>query len=180
MPSRVFAPVNRRFAWRLLLPMLPITGISGVGALPNLWKNIAPAIEAWVGGAAAHNLQPYFATSFVFSALGVIFFTMILSRQVDIQLVYFAGRTSFALSFLWFVCAVMSLLPHSLMDLHRVFIVIVVVATVLSQFVGDGTIRYYWRNGHYGDFGTEVVFIATYLAFAWPPLHFALTGGNLP
>jgi uncharacterized integral membrane protein len=179
-PRLVFAPVNRRVAWKLLVPMLLITGISGAGAkeqaLPNLWKDIVPAIEANVQHGATRDVQPYFAASFVLSALGILFLVMILSRAVDIQLAYFAGRASFALSFLWFVCAVMSLLPSSLMGLHRVFIVLVVAATVGSQFVRGGTIRYYWEKSHYGDLATQVVFIGTYLALAWLPLRFALTG----
>jgi hypothetical protein len=160
--------------------MLLITGLSGAGAkeqaLPNLWKDIVPAIEANVRHGATHDIQPFFAASFVFSVLGIVFLTMILSRAVDIQLVYFAARASFALSFLWFVCAVMSLLPASLMGLHRVFIVLVVAATVGSQFVRSGTVRYYWENRHYGDLATQVVFISTYLALTWLPLRFALTG----
>lgn len=47
-PYLVFAPVNKRLAWGLLVPMLLVTGISGAGAkdmaLPNLWKDILPAI----------------------------------------------------------------------------------------------------------------------------------------
>jgi hypothetical protein len=101
---------------------------------------------------------------------------MVLSRAVDIQLAYFAGRASFALSLLWFTCAVMSLLPPSLMGLHRVFVVLVVLATLGSQFIRGGTIRYYWDQRYYGDLATQVVFVGTYLAFAWFPLHFALTG----
>ena len=180
LPRLVFSPVNRTVAWRLLLPMLVVTGISGVGAkeqaLPSLWKQILPAIEENVHSGAVHDVQPYFAASFVFSILGILFLVMILSRAVDIQLAYFAGRASFALSFLWFICAVMSLLPGSLMGLHRVFLILVVAATVGSQFIRGGTVRFYWNEGHYGDLAAQVVFIGTYLAFAWLPLRFALTG----
>jgi hypothetical protein len=157
-----------------------VTGISGAGArekaLPNLWKEILPAIERNVDHGAVVDIQPYFAASFVFSVLGILFLVMVLSRAVDIQLAYFAGRASFALSFLWLVCATMSLLAASLMDLHRVFVVLVVVATLGSQFVRGGTVRYYWSERHYGDLATQVMFIGTYLAFAWLPLKFALTG----
>ena len=101
---------------------------------------------------------------------------MVLTRAVDIQLLYFAGTASFALSSLWFVCAIMSLLPASWMGLHRVFVIIVVVATIGSQFIRGGTVRYYWSTRRFGDLATQVVFIGTYLAFAWIPLRFALTG----
>lgn len=179
LPRLVFAPVNRRVAWRLLAPMLLITGFSGAGAkeqaLPSLWRDIVPAITENVNG-ATHDVRPYFAAAFVFSILGILFLLMILSRAVDIQLAYFAGRASFALSFLWFVCAVMSLLPDSLMGLHRIFVVLVVLATVGSQFIRGGTVRYYWSNGHFGDLATQVVFIGTYLALTWLPLRFALIG----
>ncbi|HUP62698.1 MAG TPA: hypothetical protein VNA69_20015 [Thermoanaerobaculia bacterium] len=180
IPRLVFSPVNKDVAWRLLLPMLVVTGISGVGAkeqaLPGLWKEILPAIETNLLHGAAHNVQPYFAASFVFAILGILFLVMILTRAVDIQLAYFAGRASFALSFLWFICAVLSLLPNSFMGLHRVFVVLVVAATVGSQFIRGGTITYYWTQRHYGDLVTQVIFIGTYLAFAWLPLRFALTG----
>jgi uncharacterized integral membrane protein len=180
LPRLVFAPVNRRVAWRLLLPMLVVTGISGIGAqkqaLPSLWKQILPAIEENVHSGSVHNAQPYFAASFVFSVVGILFLVMVLSRAVDIQLAYFAGRASFALSFLWFLCALMSLLPESLMGLHRIFIICAALATLGSQFIRGGTIRYYWREGHFGDLGVQIVFIGTYLTFAWLPLRFALTG----
>jgi uncharacterized integral membrane protein len=180
IPRLVFSSVNRSVAWRLLVPMMFVTGISGAGAkemaLPNLWQDILPAIERNVGPGATPDMQPYFAAAFVFSVLGILFLVMVLSRAVDIQLVYFAGRASFALSLLWLVCAVMSLLPPSLMGLHRVFVVLVVVSTVGSQFVRGGTVRYYWSEGHYGDLATQVVFMGTYLAFAWLPLRFALSG----
>jgi O-antigen ligase len=49
IPRLVFSSVNKTLAWRLLVPMLLVTGISGAGAkeqaLPNLWKEIVPAIE---------------------------------------------------------------------------------------------------------------------------------------
>jgi hypothetical protein len=176
----VFSAVNKKVAWRLLFPMMLVTGISGIGAkemaLPNLWQEILPAIEENVHHGAALNLQPYFAAAFVFSILGILFLVMVLTRAVDIQLLYFAGKASFALSFLWLVCAVMSLLPASLMGLHRIFVIIVVLATIGSQFKRGGTIRYYWSGRHYGDFATQVVFIGTYLALAWLPLKFALIG----
>src|SRR4051812_19834341 len=98
IPRLVFSPVNKRVAWRLLLPMLVVTGISAAGAkeqaLPSLWKNILPAIEENVGHGATHNIQPYFGASFVFAVLGILFLIMILTRAVDIQLVYFAARAS--------------------------------------------------------------------------------------
>src|ERR1051326_2870363 len=182
LPRLVFTPVNKKVAFRLMAPMLVVTGISGIGAqklaLPNLWKNIGPAIEANVGRDVTHHIQPFFAASFVFAILGILFLVMILSQAVDIQLAYFAGRASFALSFLWFICAVMSLLPASLMGLHRVFVVLVVASTVGSQFIRGGTIRYYWMKRHYGDLATQVIFIGTYLALAWLPLRFALTGSR--
>jgi uncharacterized integral membrane protein len=180
IPLLVFSSVNKRVAWRLLLPMLVVTGISGAGAkekaLPSLWKEILPAIEENVRHGAMHDVQPYFGASFVFAILGILFLVMVLSRAVDIQLAYFAGRASFALSFLWFICAVMSLLPASLMGLHRIFVVLVVLATLGSQFIRGGTIKFYWDQHYYGDLATQVVFIGTYLAFAWLPLRFALTG----
>lgn len=179
-PDLVFSPVNKEVAWRLLVPMMLVTGISGIGAkqmaLPNLWQEILPAIEKNVHHGATIDLQPYFAAAFVFSILGILFLVMVLTRAVDIQLLYFAGAASFALSFLWLVCAVMSLLPASLMGLHRVFVVIVVLATIGSQFVRGGTVRYYWGRSHYGDLATQVVFIGTYLALSWLPLKFALIG----
>lgn len=179
IPRLVFSPVNKRLARWLLASMMLVTGISGLGAkekaLPNLWTEILPAIERNAHGAAL-DIQPYFAASFVFSILGILFLVMILSRSVDIQLVYFAGQASFALSLLWLVCAVMSLLPSSLMGLHRVFIVLVVLATLGSQFVRGGTVRYYWTGKHYGDLAAQVVFIGSYLTLAWIPLKFALSG----
>lgn len=180
IPRLVFSSVNKRVALRLLLPMVVVTGISGVGAkeqaLPSLWNEILPAIEENVRQGATRSVQPYFAASFVFAILGILFLVMVLSHAVDIQLAYFAGRASFALSLLWFTCAVMSLLPPSLMGLHRVFVVLVVLATLGSQFIRGGTIPYYWDQRYYGDLATQVVFIGTYLAFAWLPLRFALTG----
>lgn len=180
IPRLVFSPVNKRVVRRLLLPMLIVTGISGAGAkeqaLPSLWKTIIPAIEANVQHGAMRDVQPYFAAAFVFAILGILFLIMILTRAVDIQLMYFAGRASIGLSFLWFICAVLSLLPGSFMGLHRVFIVLVVAATLAMQFVRGGTIRYYWDRRHYGDLATQIIFIGTYLAFAWLPLRFALIG----
>src|ERR1051326_6293007 len=134
-PRLVFSSVNKKVAWRLLVPMMLVTGISGIGAkemaLPNLWQEIPSAIEKNVQHGVMSNLQPFFAAAFVFSILGILFLVMVmvLTRAVDIQLLYFAGTASFALSFLWFVCAIMSLLPASWMGLHRVFVIIVVVAT---------------------------------------------------
>jgi uncharacterized integral membrane protein len=180
LPRYVFSSVNRRLAWGFLVSMLVITGISGPGAgrlaLPSLWGQIIPAIEKNVHTGHVHDLQPYFAVSFVFAVIGILFFVMILSRAVDIQLLYFAGRASFALSFLWLVCALMSLLPESLMGLHRIFVILVVAGTVASQFIRGGTIVYYWAKSYYGDLAAQVVFIGTYLAFAWLPLRLALTG----
>lgn len=180
LPRLVFSSVNRTLAWRLLIPMMLLTGIGAAGAkqmaLPNVWHEIIPAIEKNVGHGASISIQPYFAAAFVFSVLGILFMVMILSRAVDIQLVYFAGRASFALSLVWIVCAVMSLLPASLMGLHRVFVVLVVGATLGSQFVRGGTVKYYWMRRYYGDLATQIVFIGTYLAFAWLPLRFALFG----
>jgi len=179
LPRLVFAPVNKKVALRLLVPMLVVTGISSAGAkeqaLPSLWRNIVPAIEKNIQQ-GTHNVQPYFAASFVFAVVGILFLVMILTRAVDIVLVYFAARASFALSFLWFICALMSLLPGSLMGLHRVFIVLIVAFTLGSQFTRGGTIRYYLDEHHYGDFATQVVVIGTYLAFAWLPLRLAIIG----
>lgn len=179
-PHHIFSSVNKKLAWRLLAPILIVTGISGAGAkekaLPNLWQEILPAIEKNVHQGATSDLQPFFAAAFVFSILAILFLVMILSRAVDIQLAYFAARASFALSLLWLVCAVMSLLPSSLMGLHRIFVVLVVAATIGSQFVRGGTVKYYWNGRHFGDLAIQVVFIGTYLAFAWLPLKFALIG----
>lgn len=176
IPNLVFSSVNRKVAWRLLVPMMLVTGLSGAGALPNLWQQILPAIEKNVKTGATIDMQPYFAVAFVFSILGILFMVMILSRGVDIQLLYFAGSASFALSLVWFICAVMSLLPASLMGVHRIFIFLVVAASVGSQFVRGGTVHYYWSERYYGDLATQIVFIGTYLALAWLPLKFALTG----
>jgi hypothetical protein len=177
-PRLVFSSVNKKLAWRLLVPMLVVTGISGAGsgkfALPSLWGQILPALRQNVHPDTSVALQPYFAVAFIISMLGIVFLVMVISRVIDIQLFYFAGSASFALSLLWFVCAIMSLLPVSLMGLHQVFVVLVVLATIAAQFVKGGTIRYYWRGGHYGDLATQVVFIGTYLALAWLPLKFAL------
>jgi hypothetical protein len=180
LPRLVFSSVNKRLAWGLLIPVMVLTGISGVGAkekaLPSLWGDILPAIQKNVGHEPVYNIQPYFAAAFVFSVLGILFMVMILSRAVDIQLVYLAGRASFALSLLWVVCAVMSLFPASLMGLHRIFVILVVAATLCSQFVRGGTLTYYRKEKYYGDFITQIVFVGTYLAFAWLPLKFALFG----
>ncbi|MEZ4862265.1 MAG: hypothetical protein R3C14_13190 [Caldilineaceae bacterium] len=180
MPNLIFSSVNKKLAWRLLLPMMIITGISGVGGqekvLPNLWDEILPAIERNVEYGAANDMAPYFAASFVFSILGILFLIMVLTRAVDLQLVYLAGRASFALSLLWLVCALMSVLPPSLMGLHRIFIVLIVAATIASQFIRGGTIKYYWMREHYGDLVVQIVMLATYMVFAWIPLRFALTG----
>ena len=179
-PHLIFSSVNKKLAWRLLAPILIITGISGVGAkgrvLPNLWQEIPAAIEKNVHQGATADLQPFFSAAFVFSVLAILFLVMIISRAVDIQLVYFAARASFALSLLWLVCAVMSLLPASLMGLHRIFVVLVVAATIGSQFVRGGTMKYYWNKRYFGDLAIQVVFTGTYLALAWPPLKFALIG----
>jgi hypothetical protein len=181
-PHLVFSPVNKKLALRLLAPIMLVTGLSVVGAkekaLPNLWQEIPAAIEKNVHQGAMTDIQPFFAAAFVFAILAILFLVMILSRALDIQLLFFAAQASFALSLLWVVCAVMSLLPPSLMGLHRVFIVLIVAFTILSQFIRGGTIRYYWSRRHLGDLATQTLFIGTYLAFAWPPLKFALSGGH--
>lgn len=176
MPDLIFAPVNKKPAQQLLLAMLVVTGLSGAGAntaLPNLWH-----IPDWLSqhGAPGDMLKASFATSFIFSVLGVLFLIMILTRVADLQLLYLASGASFALSFLWLVCAVMALLPPSLMGLHRVFVVLVVGGTIASQFVRGGTAKFYLMRKYYGDLATEIVFLTTYLIFAWIPLKLALTG----
>jgi len=180
MPNLIFSPVNKKLARRLLFALLVVTGISGAGAkqeaLPNLWRVIPQTLEQNVSRGATADLRPYFAVSFVFSILGILFLVMILTRAADIQLFYLAGGASFALSLLWFICAVMSLLPPSLMGLHRVFVVLVVAATIAAQFISSGTAKFYLIRRSYGDLATQVVFLTTYLIFAWEPLKFALIG----
>ena len=61
-PRLVFSSVNKKVAWRLLVPMMLVTGISGIGAkemaLPNLWQAIPSAIEKNVQHGVMSNLQP--------------------------------------------------------------------------------------------------------------------------
>lgn len=161
--------------------MTVLTGLSAAGGkekvLPGLWQEIPAAIEHAVGHGATANMRPFFAAAFIFSIIGILLLVMILSRAVDIQLLYFGALASFALSLVWLVCAVMSLLPSSFMGLHRVFIILVVAGTLASLFFRGGTLLYYWRERFYGDLTLQIVFIGTYyLAFAWLPLKFALAG----
>lgn len=183
LPRLIFATVNQRVARRLMAGVLLVTGLTGLGAgksaLPALWKDILPAIKRNVSAEAGVVVEPYFAMAFVFSLVGVIFLTMIIARILNAQFVLTAARASFALSLLWLVCAIMGMMPESLMGLHRVFIVLVVGLGVAYVFT-SGNLTFYLRQRFYGDAVIEIVLLSTYLVLALIPLPFALTGGVAP